>query len=127
MAAELEEKVRASLVEGGIPCKSAWEIAGESGLSKRDMGSELNNMEIRCYDCQLGAFGAEKATHQELEGREVNRTIADKIEASVIDGRLPCAVAFKIAETLQVVPREVGDTATQTKIKFNKCQLGFFP
>ncbi len=127
MSGELEEKVKASLVEGGLPCATAWEIAGESNISRREMGTELNGLGIRCHDCQLGAFGTKKATHEELAGKQENPVIAEQIGTSLVDGRLPCPVAFKIAETLQVAPLEVGDTATLQKIKVNKCQLGFFP
>ncbi len=127
MSGGLEEKIRASLVEGGLPCAAAWEIAGESNISRREMGTELNRLGIRCYDCQLGAFGIKKATHEELVGKQKDPVIVGQIEASVVDGRLPCPVAFKIAETLQVAPLEVGDMATLQKVKINKCQLGFFP
>ncbi len=127
MSSELGEKVTASLVDGGLPCVAAWKIAGEVNISRQEMGTELNELGIRCYDCQLGSFGAKKATHEELAGKQANPVIAEEIGKSLTDGRLPCPVAFKIAKVLQVAPLEVGDTATIQKIKVNKCQLGFFP
>ena len=127
MSSELGDKVNASLVEGGLPCISAWKIAKESQISRRHMGTELNGLGIRCYDCQLGSFGTKKATHEELAGKEADPVIAGEIGKSLTDGRLPCPVAFKIADTLKVAPIDVGNTATIQKIKVNKCQLGFFP
>ena len=50
-----------------------------------------------------------------------------KIKSSLVDGRLPCAVAFKIAKELKVSPREVGDAANRLSIKLSSCQLGCFP
>ncbi len=50
-----------------------------------------------------------------------------EIQASLVDGRLPCAVAFKIAKKLKVSPRQVGDTANRLNIKITSCQLGCFP
>ena len=50
-----------------------------------------------------------------------------EIQASLVSGRLPCAVAFKIAKKLKVSPRQVGDTANRLNIKIMSCQLGCFP
>ena len=50
-----------------------------------------------------------------------------KIKSSLVNGRLPCAVAFKIAKELKVSPRDVGDTANRLSVKISSCQLGCFP
>jgi hypothetical protein len=50
-----------------------------------------------------------------------------EIQDSLVDGRLPCAVAFGIAKKLKVSPRQVGDTANKLNIKIKSCQLGCFP
>jgi hypothetical protein len=45
----------------------------------------------------------------------------------MVDGKLPCAAAFKIAEKFKVAPKVVGDEANRLNIRINKCQLGCFP
>ena len=50
-----------------------------------------------------------------------------KIKSSLVDDRLPCPVAFKIAKELKVSPREVGKTADKLSVKICSCQLGCFP
>jgi len=50
-----------------------------------------------------------------------------KIKSSLVDGRLPCAIAFKIAKELKVRPRDVGDAANRLSVKISGCQLGCFP
>jgi hypothetical protein len=57
----------------------------------------------------------------------MNRALEKELEASLVNGKLPCAVAFKIARELKVNPREVGDTANKLNIKIVSCQLGCFP
>jgi len=42
---------------------------------------------------------------REVKGRHMNRTLEEELEASLVDGRLPCAVAFKIARKLKVTPQ----------------------
>jgi hypothetical protein len=55
------------------------------------------------------------------------KSIEEEIQASLVDGRLPCAVAFGIAKKLKVNPRQVGDAANELQIKIATCQLGCFP
>ena len=57
----------------------------------------------------------------------MNEKLEMEIQDSLVDGKLPCAVAFSIAKKLEVSTREVGDTANKLDIKVNKCQLGCFP
>jgi hypothetical protein len=57
----------------------------------------------------------------------VEDKLEEKIKSSLVDGRLPCAVAFKIAKELKVSPRDVGDAANRLSVKISSCQLGCFP
>jgi hypothetical protein len=57
----------------------------------------------------------------------LNENIEKEIQDSLVDGKLPCAVAFGIAKKLKVSPRQVGDTANKLNIKIKNCQLGCFP
>ena len=58
---------------------------------------------------------------------QMNRTLEEELEASLVNGKLPCAVAFKIARKLKAAPREVGDKANRLNIRIANCQLGCFP
>ena len=53
--------------------------------------------------------------------------LEEKVTSSLVDGKLPCAVAFKIAKELKVSPQKVGETADKLGIRIAKCQLGCFP
>ena len=57
----------------------------------------------------------------------MERTLEEEMEASLVNGKLPCAQAFRIAKKFKVAPREVGDTANRLNIKIASCQLGCFP
>jgi hypothetical protein len=58
---------------------------------------------------------------------QMNRRLEEELEASLVNGKLPCAVAFKIARKLKVASGEVGDTANKLNIRIANCQLGCFP
>ena len=53
--------------------------------------------------------------------------LEEKVTSSLVEGKLPCAVAFKIAKELKVSPQKVGETADKLGIRSAKCQLGCFP
>ncbi len=53
--------------------------------------------------------------------------LEEKVTSSLVEGKLPCAVAFKIAKELKVSPQKVGETADKLGIRIAKCQLGCFP
>lgn len=56
-----------------------------------------------------------------------NKALEEEMKASLVNGRLPCAAAFRIAKKLKVAPKDVGDAANRLKIKIASCQLGCFP
>lgn len=58
---------------------------------------------------------------------EIEKALEEEMRASLVNGKLPCAVAFKIAKKLKVSPSDVGDAANRLKIKISSCQLGCFP
>jgi hypothetical protein len=56
VSAELEQALRAGVVDGRLPCKSGWEIAEQFGLSKMEITSACEKLNIRLGPCQLGTF-----------------------------------------------------------------------
>jgi hypothetical protein len=58
---------------------------------------------------------------------DIGRALEEEMRASLVNGKLPCAVAFKIARKLKVSPKQVGNAANKLNIKISSCQLGCFP
>jgi hypothetical protein len=58
---------------------------------------------------------------------DIGRALEEEMRASLVNGKLPCAVAFQIAKKLKVGPKQVGDAANRLGIKISSCQLGCFP
>jgi len=65
--------------------------------------------------------------NESTQNGDIEQLIEEEVKASLVDGRLPCAVAFKISKKLEVSPRKVGDTANKLNVKIASCQLGCFP
>lgn len=52
--------------------------------------------------------------------------IKEMLKENSSGGRITCAKARQIAETLSVTYREVGSAANELKIKITDCELGCF-
>jgi hypothetical protein len=57
---------------------------------------------------------------------KISPELAAKIKETATEGKMPCAVAFKIAEDLDIKPAEVGVALDLFKIRIIKCQIGIF-
>jgi hypothetical protein len=57
----------------------------------------------------------------------MNSELDKKIKASLVDGKLPCAAAFQIAQQSNVTTKDIGEACNRLKIKVRSCQLGCFP
>jgi hypothetical protein len=53
-----------------------------------------------------------------------------KIEEAILkkskEGKLPCAMCFKIAEDFGISKNKMGEILNEMKIKISQCQLGCF-
>ncbi len=53
---KIEDAIKNRLVEGRLPCKTAWEIAEQFDVHKMKISSACEAMGIKIKSCQLGAF-----------------------------------------------------------------------
>jgi hypothetical protein len=69
----------------------------------------------------VGKFGT-------VTGKEAidNKELEAELRSRAKDNRITCAEMFAIADKLRLPRKEVGQAATQLKIKIYNCQLGCF-
>ncbi len=53
---ELQVRIRDRVVEGGLPCATAWDIASELTMKRIDVARAAESLGIRITQCQLGCF-----------------------------------------------------------------------
>jgi hypothetical protein len=104
----------------------AFDVARKLKVARKEVGDAANRLKVRIISCQLGCFDFKKATHEDLDGVELDPRLLEGVQASLVDGYLPCPVAFRVARRLKATPREVGDAASKLKIRIVSCQLGCF-
>ena len=55
-----------------------------------------------------------------------DESVVRAIRENLREGSLPCAVAFKLSETLGLSPLEIGGYADALSIRLVKCQMGLY-
>jgi hypothetical protein len=53
----IAKRIEAQAKDKRLACKQALKIAEEEGISSKELGQMLNDMEIKVVSCQLGCFG----------------------------------------------------------------------
>lgn len=114
----------------GLPCAVAHYIAAELGVTPLEVGQTANEVDARGSMCQLGLFGyAEKgrpAARPRRPMENVPAALEEAIRAAVVDGAVPCAALWRIADELDFSRPEMGNAVEALGIKVAPCQLGFF-
>jgi hypothetical protein len=54
------------------------------------------------------------------------KILEEAILANAKDGKLPCAVCFKISDDLGIPKKEITRVLNEMKMKISQCQLGCF-
>jgi len=111
---------------GELPCGRALKLAREMGVDPLRVGRAADEQGIRITRCQLGLFGYKEGRPVSVPA-EVSQELADEIRARLVDGRLPCAVAFAIAREMRIPPMKVSAAAEALGIRISRCRLGCFP
>ena len=123
---EVVKAVREKSEGGVIPCATAIIVAEETDVPAGEVGFTIDRLEIRISKCQLGLFGntplgkivrAEPSVSPELEAA---------IRAELVEGRLSCTAAWKIAKVFKIPRIRVSGACEALKIKISSCQLGAF-
>ena len=112
--------------EGLIPCTAAFKIASETGKDASEIGLAADLLELRLCKCRLGLFGYSPQKCIVEAADEVSEKLRERIQVSLSDNRIPCAVAWDIAKDFALKKMEVSSACEKLGIKISHCQLGAF-
>ncbi len=109
-------------------------LAGKEILELQDRVKRMNPHAKLVVVSELGRERAWETVLSRAAGKlggesmsdEVDEKVKEAVKAGAKDGRIPCAVALKLAEELGVPALEVGKAANALGIKIAQCSLGCF-
>jgi len=122
----IAEAIGARARDGRLSCGAAFRIAEQLAVNPLKVGQMADALGIRLYRCQLGLYGYDGEERIVHPAEEVSAEIEQAIREGLIVGRLPCAVAWAIAERFDVPKTHVANVAERLGIKIGQCQIGAF-
>lgn len=123
---EIAKAVEKKTVNGEIACADAAGIAFSLKAPMGEIGIAIDLMEIRISKCQLGLFGYGTKKMNVKPAETISSGLETDIRNTLVNGRLPCAVAWEIAERFGLPKTSVSSACEALKIKIKPCQLGAF-
>jgi len=123
---EMADAVRKRARDGKLSCGAAFRIAENLNVNPLRVGQMADELEVRLNHCQLGLFGydGEEAIVRPAEGVSPELELA--IREGLVVGRLPCAVAWALANRFDIRKLDVANAAEKLGIRIGQCQLGAF-
>ncbi len=124
----LAKAIRRALINGRLPCSWAFAIAEEHGLSPRAIGNEATRQSIKISRCQLGLFGYDDLGERRIvkPAAEVSGALKEVISSRLVEGKVPCRVAWEIASERKLKKIEVASAIETLGLRISDCQLGCF-
>ncbi|MGC9336167.1 MAG: hypothetical protein ACP5JJ_18645 [Anaerolineae bacterium] len=126
MDERIADAVRERTREGKLSCGAAFHIAGALSVNPLKVGEIADQLGVRLYHCQLGLFGYNGEERIVHAIDEVSPELEQAIREGLIVGRLPCAVAWAIANRFDLRKIDVANAAEKLEIRIGQCQLGAF-
>lgn len=80
----------------------------------------------RLFTARREVLIEEKPIAQAKPGTEDPALLVEAVRRSLVNNKLPCAVAYRLAEELGVHVSEIGHAADASGVKISLCQLGCF-
>lgn len=129
VAAELEEAIRAALVNDVVPCVAAFRIAAERQLAPLAVGQAADALGIHLGTCQLGLFGY--PGHAKGWSKVAEQPVPEDLEAALLEAagvlqQLACIQLWDLAERFGIPRLQIGFVTDKLGIKIRPCQLGAF-
>ena len=120
-------EIEAQQKNGRISCATAHGIAAKQGCDPKTVGINIDLLEKRISNCQMGLFG-----HGSKKGKAVTKSdaVSAELETAIRDAmdgnRLTCKAAWELADQRGLKKMDVACACEALEIKVGRCQLGAF-
>mgnify|MGYP006302545173 FL=1 len=126
MDEKIADAVRERAQEGKLSCGAAFRIAENLKVNPLRVGEMADELDVRLYHCQLGLFGYDGEESIVAPAEDVSPELELAIQEGLVVGRLPCAVAWALANRFDIRKLDVANATEKLGIRIGQCQLGAF-
>lgn len=122
----LKQEILKQTKDNNISCKAAEKISKNQNTPMSEVGVAIDMLNINIGQCQLGLFGYEGKQKLVVAAESVAPELESGIKGALVNGRLPCTAAWKIADKFGMKRMDVCAACEKLKIRIKPCQLGAF-
>ncbi|MGD2105394.1 MAG: hypothetical protein PVJ55_09840 [Anaerolineae bacterium] len=126
MKDRIADAVQERAEQGRLSCGAAFRIAEAFDVNPMKIGEMADARGIKLYHCQLGLFGYDGEDRIVHPAEQLSGDLEQAVREGLVVGRLPCAVAWAIANRFDVPKTHVANAAEKLGIRIGQCQLGAF-
>ncbi|MFZ1956747.1 MAG: hypothetical protein WAU34_14750, partial [Desulfobacterales bacterium] len=113
----ISQEIQVRLRKDALACAVAFDIAGKLGCTPAEVGRTADLLHISLVKCQLGLFGY-KPQKKIVDSRMPQEpALGDAIRDGLVDDRLPCKTAWRIAAQFGVPKMTVSSACEALGIK----------
>ena len=123
---EIADRVKAMADNNNITCSSAHQISKILNLPPSEIGIQIDLLEFRITECQLGLFGYSNGKKKINPEIEISPDLDENLKKTAADGRISCLSCWDIAGQLKLKRMDVGSACEKRNIRIKPCQLGSF-
>ncbi len=122
----IAQKIRAKAIDNSLTCASAHQIAKALGKSPLEIGVQIDLLEYRITECQLGMFGYPDAKKRFDPDIVIDPEVNQQIDQESKEGRISCLQCWNIAKALKIKKLDIGSACEKKNLRMKPCQLGAF-
>ncbi|OFZ62282.1 MAG: hypothetical protein A2328_06955 [Bdellovibrionales bacterium RIFOXYB2_FULL_36_6] len=123
---EIADRVKAMADNNNITCSSAHQISKILNLPPSEIGIQIDLLEFRITECQLGLFGYSNGKKKINPEIEIPGALDTLLEKSAVDNKIACLSCWAIAGDLKMKRLDIGSACEKKNIRIKPCQLGSF-
>ena len=123
---EIAGKIEQRSKNKEISCALAFEIVEESSFLPADIGKNIDLMNYKLIECQLGLYGYTPEKKIVKAQDTPDNDLKNAIKNALVNDTLPCKSAWEIAARFHVPKLTVSGVAEGMGVKVKPCQLGAF-
>lgn len=120
------DEIRAKADNASITCASAHKISKALNLTPSEIGIQIDLLEFRITECQLGLFGYSKGGKRINPEIEIFPDLGGRLEKAAVNGRISCLSCWGIAGDLKMKRLDMGSACEKRSIRIKSCQIGSF-
>lgn len=123
---KISSKLENEAINGTITCSKVHKVARSIGIDPKEVGIQVDLMELRLKECSLGLFGYDPDGKNFDDTMEVSEPLSLEIKKIAPSGRTTCIQCWELASRVKMRRSVIGSACEKMGIKIKGCQLGAF-